>query len=835
MFRIHLISLVPAVILSVLPAGCCGPHKNARECAPVCEEKQESRNVFELVRENRAVCSVVLPDEAPKTVAGAVEKFNKTLKNITGTTLPTAKEDVPGNRIVFSLRETDSLLTADNYTIRFPDPRTMEIEGTEDSIQWAFNHIIREFAKAEWILPEECGLSYTALKDLVIPAEPIEIRDVSWPASRCHGLPDIWWTRNLRERVRMVHDLPVHTFPVSKYGKDNSWPEAIMPVHNGKKITALPDPERPSQFWQPCYSNPETAEIAVRNLLEYLEKHPGTLSLCLGVNDNGGYCECAECMKMDKGRRRIRSESYCTFINRVLTKVCEKYPNVIFEVEAYTATYEPPSFKLHPNALPCLAIDFNSCVDPKIMEKHKRIISEWSRKASMIGVWDYSWGYPYPMPRMYAPYHLDMLKYVYEHNGKAYTGQNWVCDAHEGPKHFLITKFLWDSRQDMQKLEEEWYVRCVGKKAAPYLKAYFKVWNDYFTGPAMKTPWGDTAGTVYMTYNDISCVYALREEDIQAADEAMKQVVALAETPQETARAALLMRYWIQTYLRLRMLGTCIYDAQGNIQTKQQALELLKTVSHAPAWQKEYDQINDILIREKDLQKYFTSAGYIRISASPAGWKFENHMLRHILAVSQFADNPEVKKAMDEIAAEPSQYRSVRALCSVLADRNAHQNLLPDGNAENGVPQAVAIHPLTKESGTVSVTEDHAGEGKKAFQVDVGAHHVIVGLEAEVKPGKNYVLSFRAFIPRPSAEGYLMAYGLQKDLPFHVTRGKTWLKLSAGVWQSFAVMTPSEKQDKVWFRICLENFDAGDKVYFDDFRLIEVPEPAAAASASPRK
>ena len=47
----------------------------------------------------------------------------------------------------------------------------MQIEWTEVSVQWVFNHIIREFAKAEWILPESCGLSFTPQKDLTVPAE----------------------------------------------------------------------------------------------------------------------------------------------------------------------------------------------------------------------------------------------------------------------------------------------------------------------------------------------------------------------------------------------------------------------------------------------------------------------------------------------------------------------------------------------------------------------------------------------------------------------------------------------------------------------------------------
>ena len=280
MFQTKMKSLVPAVILSAVLAGCCCPHGGAPECAPSCKENSKSRSSFELVRENRAACSVVLPANASLEILKAVANFNLSLKKITGAELPAVKEEAAGNRIVLVLRRQDSLWTADNFTIRFPDERTLEIEGTEASVQWAFNHILREFAGAEWILPEECGLSYTPMKDLVIPAETIEVKDISWPLSRTLSMPVPWWKQNLRSGTKYFsHTLTKYAFPLSKYGKDNSWPAAIMPVLNGKKITALPDPERPRHYWQPCYSNPETAKIAVENILEYLEEHPDTLAV----------------------------------------------------------------------------------------------------------------------------------------------------------------------------------------------------------------------------------------------------------------------------------------------------------------------------------------------------------------------------------------------------------------------------------------------------------------------------------------------------------------------------------------------------------------------------
>ena len=195
---------------------------------------------FTLVQNNQPKASIVCGESLSAPVKTAVTNFNDTLKTITGTALQVVPDGADGNRITLVVRKPESLHTADDFTIRFPDERTMEIEGTENSVQWAFNHIIREFAGAEWILPEECGLSYTPLKNLAVPAQTIDVKGISWPISRTLSVHHTWWMQNLRDGTKFSHELTTFAFPLSKYGKDNSWPEAMMPVLNGKKIHKTP-------------------------------------------------------------------------------------------------------------------------------------------------------------------------------------------------------------------------------------------------------------------------------------------------------------------------------------------------------------------------------------------------------------------------------------------------------------------------------------------------------------------------------------------------------------------------------------------------------------------
>ena len=778
---------------------------------------------FTLVEGNQAKSVILLPGKSPDAVAAAVGNFNRTLETVTGTQLPVVQNDTPGNRIVLTVRKVDSLETADNFIISFPDRRTMCIEGTEVSVQWAFNHLIREYAGAEWILPVRCGLSYTPMKDLKIPAKRIEVKDISWPISRTHSTRPVWWKQNLREGVRIGHDFIFHAFPLEKYGKDNSWPEAVMPVLNGKKITSLPNPNRPKMFWQPCYSNPETVRIAAENIFEYLKKNP-LAGISLGANDCYGFCECSECLKLDHNDLVNRSESYFTFINRVMERLCRKYPNLTVSVLAYHATFLPPSFKLHPNVVVYLTIDFNSCISPEQMKRHRKVIDEWSRKASALGIWDYSWGYPYPVPRLYLPLHLEMLQYVHSRKGKAYYSECWTEDGHEGPKLYLIEKLLWNSRQDFRKLEEDWYVRCVGGKAAPYLKAYFAIWNDYFMDRVKLTPWFRSASSVYMAFNDVSCIYALRENDIESADNNMKKVVELAETPQEKQRAGLMMDYWIHAKLRLRLLGAGIYEPSGLIRTPEQAAALLDTVLKSPAYLKEYRQISTRLAQEKIIQGYYLSKPWMRSGGTPVNRNFDLNLSRHILIAAQFAAHKTVNAKLNKIAKASNLPGPVRALAAVMSDQQRFRNFLPDGNAEQGLTPQFVIHPDLQNAGALSVTEKYASSGKKSFQIEIKDPFVLFQAEAAgLNPGKRYVCSFKAFIPKSSAEGYMVTRSDVKPAVKRSLNGLDQLKLSEGSWQPFSILTaPVSSSGNLLIQFYLCSFEKGDKIYIDDIQLKEI-------------
>ena len=139
--------------------------------------------------------------------------------------------------------------------------------------------------------------------------------------------------------------------------------------------------------------------------------------------------------------------------------------------------------------------------------------------------------------------HAALLKYLYANGGRAYFGENSrMADALDGPKTYLVANLLKDINADPEKLLEEWYNRYAGKAAAPYLKElYQKCENYWLSGEMKKTPIFRARNYIYM-YPTENHMFALKPGFTKELLDLALKVEALAKTPGEKARAALLVR-----------------------------------------------------------------------------------------------------------------------------------------------------------------------------------------------------------------------------------------------------------------------------------------------------
>ncbi len=360
---------------------------------------------FQLVRDGKAAAQFKLPAKENLTVESRVKLFNKYVKKITGTELPLKNASLP-NTIELDIIENPAMGRHYDYEITFPSDKVMKITATPKSIFDALNMILENGNDARFLGVEESMFQYNPSKNLAMPQKNLKSPEGYTIYRGVYRLPSSSIELGIIDDGSFAynHGLPVYAFPESKYKK--GWPAAVMPVLRGKKL--VKPPEKIYHNWQPCYSNMECAKIAAENILEYLEKNPRQ-SISLGVNDNGGYCQCAECKKLDDGKRPSifannrsnKSESYYTWLSRVLDIVCKKYPDLRVGILAYTGTIMPPTFKVHDNVVPMLTLD-SVCesFEPNTKKLHRQIIKEWGQNVKEIGVWDYGWGGRFFLPRV---------------------------------------------------------------------------------------------------------------------------------------------------------------------------------------------------------------------------------------------------------------------------------------------------------------------------------------------------------------------------------------------------------------------------------------------------
>ncbi|TNJ67839.1 DUF4838 domain-containing protein [Paenibacillus hemerocallicola] len=427
-----------------------------------------------------------------------------------------------------------STLDGDGFVI-YPQGQTITIAGP--TVWGTTNGVygfLERYADIRWLMPGPDGEDVPPLSELsagrgIVREQPAFGFRVFSPL---HGKPDnsadaiqelnIWAQRN---RLQGFYNAPVsfhhnmyNLFSVSKFGATH--PEFYP---NGQ-----PPGANSISGWQPCFSNPDTVDAAVEEILAYFRDNPDAQSYSLGINDGNGYCESNPI------------PVYYDWVNRVVDRVLAVHPDKWFGLLAYQSVIRPPSFPLNPRVIPFLTKDRMAWADPDAETLGYADEESWLQVAGQIGYYDYIYGSPYLVPRVYPHQMAETLLHARERGIGSYYAElypNWG----EGPKAWLASKLLWDPEQDVDALLQEWYTRAVGVTAATYLKQYYDHWEFFWTERAILEPWF-LPGTIYQNFADPGYLNAVTEEDISLSREWLEAVVAAAETEPQKARANLLLR-----------------------------------------------------------------------------------------------------------------------------------------------------------------------------------------------------------------------------------------------------------------------------------------------------
>ena len=666
---------------------------------------------FVLVDDGRSACTIELTGD--RQVDADIAFFTNGIVRMSGAEPLTrrlaasekgeasAETDAAGrrvyeNRIVFDVREAD-LFHEDDYAIEFPDERTMRIVGTDMSCRWALNRILEENG-AVFCFPGKHGTHWPKRKSVSVPAKPVS-GTAGMKLLRQLYAEDLDWERCLNGKTyrgNFQNHSMFAIFPKEKYGTPE-WAEKIMPMRKGKRV--VPPGPNWASGWQPCFASQESVDEAVRNICAFFEKDPTLKVFSLSVNDLEAYCECDACRELNggsfdrrprfgTGQNRDHSPSYYTWANKVAEGVTKRFPKAVFGCLAYCGTIDPPPFKLHPAIVPFLCQDLSKIGDEKEFAKRVDLIRAWQDKATALGFWDYGYGCRhYVIPRLYS----DLQEKFFALKADYPCLQSYFCEGSsfigEGPKRYLYYRYMWNPKLDRAAETETWCRACVGDEAAPALKAYYAIWEDFWKSDALhETDWyGRGMKGLYYNFDARDYVFALKREDLVRANALMKEVVAAAGRSgdaEQRVRAERLAAF--HNHYRTRIVANGAFQSQpdGTFRSDEDAVRFVRSLGSIGRAAKAAVRAGERVCADKvedQGEKFSRGACKSFNERLNKGKTGVTDLFNSLLA---YMDSPGVKAALAEMAGDPDIDPERARILKGLSALDRLPNLARSGSAE---------------------------------------------------------------------------------------------------------------------------------------------------------
>ncbi|MBP1992746.1 DUF4838 domain-containing protein [Paenibacillus eucommiae] len=512
-----------------------------------------------IVENGEARAVIVIPTAASDQIRESANKFKEYVKKSTGADLSTkTAAEIAGmepstNQAVniyigFSRMEDETAhdgllqgLDGDGFIIDPQEGNITIIGPTSWGTEYGVYEFLERYVGVRWLMPGPDGEDVPQQQTIAISRELI--RNAPAATSRQFFGTEIQssyaeWARynRLRSKIRFHHNLDILFDPKLFSNRPDFYPDGIVPTH--------------PYAWQPCFSNPDTITAAINRINEYFDQNPEEISFPLGINDSENYCESNpnhpnHPQKLNSVGKLDMSDIYYNWVNKVVEGVLKVHPNIIFGLLAYMNVYDPPTFKLNSHIVPYITFDRMAWIDPTFGNAGKEHMDSWQQAATNLGWYEYLYGWPYTLPRVYPQLMADNYKYAKDHGVIGHIAE---LNPHfgEGPKNWLSSKLQWDPDQNVDVLLDEWYVRAVGPESAPYLQQYYEHWEKFWTTRVLTTNWykqwtSSNDMPPYLTFYDSSFLSDVTKEEIADSRHLMEHVVGKAQTEKQKARAGVLM------------------------------------------------------------------------------------------------------------------------------------------------------------------------------------------------------------------------------------------------------------------------------------------------------
>jgi hypothetical protein len=520
-----------------------------------------------IVEHGKPLAVITISSGASQTVAEAAQLLSACIEKSTNAKLP-LERGVPANgRVVIHVGEDDytrqlgldlKSVGTDGFVITFPDSKDIVIAGSEDrGTEFGIYEFLERYVGVRWLMPGPYGEDIPHSSTITVSTH--EIRQEPAYKWRCvSGDIGSTWSRRNRNNSEIIpsyHNLNV-LFPPSKYAQ--SHPE-FFPILNGKRYIPPADADG---NWQPCFSADGIVEEASKNIKEYFRTHPDTKYVSLGMNDTNRFCECERCRSKEDpdlnflGFRNF-SDSYFEWANKVVENVLKEYPDAWFGALAYGPLSQPPKKikRINPRIAIYMTDDRMRWCNREVEAEAHRITQWWNSTTSSLAWYDWIWGYPYMLPKVWFHQMAKGLDYGSKNGVRGfYAETNFYVEYDkaaedkmspfrwgEGPKFYLLYKLLWNPSINVDHVLDDWYERAVGKAAAPDLKAYFSHWEQFWTERIFHSSFWQPKG-YHLNFRNYDYFDIVTRKDMAQSRQWLESAVAKAQTGAQKERAKQILK-----------------------------------------------------------------------------------------------------------------------------------------------------------------------------------------------------------------------------------------------------------------------------------------------------
>ena len=424
----------------------------------------------------------------------------------------------------------------ETFRLKFPASNKIVISGASTL---ALRHGVFEFLErcvgVRWLFTGKLGEHVPKSKTYRLPEKTVTMTPVyavrsfafsnkpdrEW-ASKNKGIFHYDYTR-FPDRPWFHHNL-WSLVPAAKYGQTH--PE-FFPIQKGERMI----PKKGYNiFWQHCFTAPGITKAFADGVNNAFKKHPALKTVALGVNDGGGYCECAKCLALDGKNPQNRVNSYMACFDQVASSCYQ--PGRTFGFLAYGAIRVAPQDgkKYHHSLKPFLTYERLYWSDPARKAKDQKETLDWHKATgNTVGWYDYFSYRHFLIPKISLNVTPDAIRWGAKNHVKYYYAEAYPApDWHTGPMMTILLKLLWDPAQDVKSILNDWCETAVGKKAAPHLSKYFELCSDYWEKDVPRTPYfrnPDAKGEQYMNMGNSGYLGSLEEKHLTAMEKELKAAV----------------------------------------------------------------------------------------------------------------------------------------------------------------------------------------------------------------------------------------------------------------------------------------------------------------------